>query len=102
MTNALDSYAQKDPSVGGVITAIQLRKVKAEIHMNRGCTNAEMNRPEQALESHKRFNQAIIEELGDEHPRTDMRLAISFNEVGVGHMMNHSEYSIHERGSLLT
>jgi hypothetical protein len=56
--------------------------------MNRGCSASEVNKPQQTLESHKRFNEMVREELGNRDPETDMRLAISFNEMGVGYMMN--------------
>ena len=73
------------------ITPLELERVSTEIHMNRGCSAAEMNRPLEALESKKLFNQKVKEELGDSHPGIDMRYAISWNELGVGYFMVNGE-----------
>ena len=92
LTNKLRNFLEEDPRLGAKVTHLDLNKLTAEIHMNRGATAAEMNQPEQALKSRNLFNQIVKAELGDEHPGTDMRLAISFNELGVGHMLNNSEF----------
>ena len=54
-----------------------------------------MNQPSQALESQKIFNQMMIDELGDQSPGTDMRLAISFNQIGVAYLMNDGKYHLY-------
>jgi hypothetical protein len=77
-----------------IVTPLQVSRVAAELHMNRGCAASEVNKPKQTLRSHQRFNEMVSAELGDEFPGTDMRLAISYNEVGVGYMMNDSEYIV--------
>jgi hypothetical protein len=34
----------------------------------------------------------MIDAVGNNHPGTDMRLAISFNQLGVAHLMNDGEF----------
>jgi hypothetical protein len=61
---------------------------RAEIHHNRGCIAAEMNRPHEALAQHTKFNDMMVKEIGDGPPGTDMRLAISWSQLGAAYMIN--------------
>jgi hypothetical protein len=88
----LKGFLEEEPALSQFVTPLQVSRVAAELHMNRGCAASEVNNPEQTLQSHQRFNEMVSAELGDEFPGTDMRLAISYNEVGVGYMMNDSKY----------
>jgi hypothetical protein len=46
-----------------------------------------MNRPKDALKHQLVFNSMMLKEF-EEDPGTDMRLGISFNQLGVAYMMN--------------
>jgi hypothetical protein len=62
--------------------------ILAEIHHNRGCIAAEMNRPLEAWFHHNKFNEMMVKELGDGPPGHDMRLAISWSQLGAAYMIN--------------
>jgi hypothetical protein len=94
VTDTLKAFLVEDPNMHCLVTPMELQRVSTEIHMNRGCSAAEMNRPLHALESHKLFNEEVKRELGNNHPGTDMRYAISFNELGVGHFMMNGNYEL--------
>lgn len=64
----------------------------AEIHHNRGVIAVEINKPREALEHLQKFNGMMLKELGDRPPGTDMRLALSFNELGCAYMLR-DDYS---------
>lgn len=81
---------EKDHAKSKLIDVAQVDRTIAEIHHNHGCILAEMNRPHDALEHQTVFNQMMLEELG-ESPGVDMRLAMSFNELGVAYMINDSK-----------
>jgi hypothetical protein len=91
VTNRLKGFLLEYPDTHCGITPLELERVSTEIHMNRGCSAAEMNRPLEALKSKKLFNKKVKEELGDSHPGIDMRYAISWNELGVGYFMIDGE-----------
>ena len=71
------------------VTRQQVDYVLAEIHHNQGCIAAEMNQPELTRMHQGIFNEMMIKEVGFKHPGSDMRLAISFNQIGVAHMINN-------------
>lgn len=60
----------------------------AEIQHNRGCIATETNEPKLALDYLQRFNSVMLKELGDKDHTNDMRLAISWNELGNAYMLN--------------
>lgn len=60
-----------------------------EIAHNRGCIALEINEPIDALKYHKQFNEAMVAE-SDKHDTEDMRLAISWNELGNAYMLNRN------------
>jgi tetratricopeptide (TPR) repeat protein len=64
----------------------QLSLLLGEIHYNSGCIATETNKPKDALSHFGVLNQMMREEFGPDS--TDMRLAISWNELGNGRMMN--------------
>jgi tetratricopeptide (TPR) repeat protein len=64
----------------------QLSLLLGEIHYNSGCIATETNKPRDALSHFEVLNQMLHEELGPDS--TDIRLAISWNELGNGRMMN--------------
>jgi tetratricopeptide (TPR) repeat protein len=67
---------------------LQLDRILAEIDHNRGCIATEVNEPSDALKYHLRFNDLMQKELGDVRGGQDMRLAISWNELGNAYMLN--------------
>ncbi|KIX10281.1 uncharacterized protein Z518_01363 [Rhinocladiella mackenziei CBS 650.93] len=68
----------------------QLNYSLNEIHHNRGCIDLETNDPVNALKYLKLFNEKMIKELGRKPSRNDMRLAISWNELGNAYMLNRN------------
>ena len=60
----------------------------SEINHNRGCIALEINEPVSALTYHKLFNEMMIKELAGKTSHNDMRLAISWNELGNAYMLN--------------
>lgn len=58
----------------------------AEIYHNRGVVANEVNRKE-SLDHLLKFNHMMLKELGNKAPGTDMRLALSFNELGCAYML---------------
>jgi hypothetical protein len=69
------------------VTLVQLNDSLLEIAHNRGCIALEINEPSDALKYHTLFNETMVRERALHHP-TDMRLAISWNELGNAHMLN--------------
>ena len=59
----------------------------AEIQHNRGVMANEINRANESLEYLLKFNTMMMKELGHKRPGTDMRLALSFNELGCAYMV---------------
>jgi hypothetical protein len=82
---------QGNPGLSKILNVAQLDKTIAETHHNRGCITAEMNRPKKALEHQLIFNKMLLEELGEKRA-TDMRLSMSFNELGVAYMINDGKF----------
>lgn len=70
----------------------QLDSILAEIQHNRGCIAKEINEPYDALGYPKDFNGMMVREMDTTTPYKDMRLAISWNELGNAYMLN-SEWS---------
>ncbi|ERF72851.1 hypothetical protein EPUS_04286 [Endocarpon pusillum Z07020] len=69
----------------------QLDSILAEIQHNRGCIATETNAPYDALAYHKEFNAMMVRDMGTDVPSNDMRLAISWNELGNAYMLNRFE-----------
>lgn len=61
--------------------------ILAEVHHNRGVIANETNRPDQSLRYLVKFNEMMLAELGERRAGTDMRLALSFNELGCAWML---------------
>ena len=72
------------------LTLSQLNFSLVEINHNRGCIALETNEPEDALKYHKLFNDAMVKEVANKASRDDMRLAISWNELGNAYMLNNN------------
>ncbi|KAF1845081.1 uncharacterized protein K460DRAFT_394818 [Cucurbitaria berberidis CBS 394.84] len=66
-----------------------IESLLAEIHHNRGVMANEINRPHESLNYLLKFNAMMMKELGDRRPGTDMRLALSFNELGCAYMLQN-------------
>lgn len=66
----------------------RLDVVLAEIHHNSGCVGTETNDPAGTLKHFKIFNEMMMREIGDGPQGQDVRLAISWNELGNAYMMN--------------
>ncbi|KAF2736406.1 hypothetical protein EJ04DRAFT_575373 [Polyplosphaeria fusca] len=64
----------------------------AETIHNRGVIAVEVHKPKESLEYHLRFNSMMISELDGCEGGTDMRLALSFNELGCAYML-HEDYA---------
>ncbi|KAF1815308.1 TPR-like protein [Eremomyces bilateralis CBS 781.70] len=73
--------ADKNPSEQQVADAL------AEILHNRGVVAVEVNWRRESLEHLTRFNEMMLQELGDRPAGQDMRLALSFNELGCAYML---------------
>jgi tetratricopeptide (TPR) repeat protein len=63
-----------------------LNLLLGEILYNSGCIATETNKPNAALSHFEKFNLMMLKQLGPDS--TDNRLAISWNELGNGLMMN--------------
>jgi tetratricopeptide (TPR) repeat protein len=68
-------------------TERDIDNIFAEIQHNRGVMANEINRPNESLEYLLKFNTMMMKELGHGRPGTDMRLALSFNELGCAYMV---------------
>lgn len=79
------------PDRSKILNVAQIDRTIGEIHHNHGCISAEINQPHKALQHQLIFNQMMLEELGDE-PGADMRLGMSFNELGVAYMINDGKF----------
>tara|TARA_R110002003_G_scaffold248_2_gene17652 strand:- start:58666 stop:60924 length:2259 start_codon:yes stop_codon:yes gene_type:complete len=69
------------------VKLVQLNYSIVEMAHNRGCIALEINEPSDALKFHKVFNNTMIRD-SSKHDNDDMRLAISWNELGNAHMLN--------------
>ncbi|CAN9210074.1 unnamed protein product [Alternaria alternata] len=69
------------------VTLSKLNYSLLEIAHNRGCIALEINEPNDALRYLTMFNQEMVKESLKKNPE-DMRLAISWNELGNAHMLN--------------
>ncbi|KAF2455839.1 hypothetical protein BDY21DRAFT_61825 [Lineolata rhizophorae] len=73
-------------------TKAQIEGLRAEIYHNRGCILAEMNRPADSLKNLLAFNEMMVRNIGPEAQALDMRLAISWNQLGNAYMINGEYY----------
>ncbi|KAF2133133.1 hypothetical protein P153DRAFT_353544 [Dothidotthia symphoricarpi CBS 119687] len=73
-----------------------IENILAEIHHNRGVMANEINRPTESLEYLSKFHAMMMNDLGNRRPGTDMRLALSFNELGCAYMLRN-DYSRAEK-----
>lgn len=83
---------KQNAALSKVINVAQIDRTIAEIHHNHGCISAEMNRPQDALRHQLIFNTMMQKELAGKKG-SDMRLAMSYNELGVAYMINDSKCS---------
>jgi tetratricopeptide (TPR) repeat protein len=81
-------YEEPEAMSPNVVTHKQLDSILAEIQHNRGCIATEINDPHDALNYHKSFNAMMVREMGTSTSGNDMRLAISWNELGNAYMLN--------------
>ncbi|KAI4691306.1 uncharacterized protein J4E84_003597 [Alternaria hordeiaustralica] len=72
---------------GSTVTLSMLNYSLTEIAHNRGCIALEINEPTDALQYHTMFNEEMVKE-SLKSDTEDMRLAISWNELGNAHMLN--------------
>lgn len=86
----LRPFFKQNATLSRLIDVAQIDRTIAEIHHNHGCINAEMNRPYDALRHQLIFNTMMQKELAGKKG-SDMRLAMSYNELGVAYMINDSE-----------
>ena len=88
-----DSYKlrmieEPELAVESSITLAGLNYSLAEILHNRGCIALEINEPSDALHYHKLFNTRMVKQLSGAAGEADMRLGISWNELGNAYMLN--------------
>ena len=69
------------------VSLAQLNYSLLEIAHNRGCIALEINEPNDALKYHTLFNETMVKESTLSKSQ-DMRLAISWNELGNAYMLN--------------
>lgn len=86
----LRPFLKQNAAHSKLVDVVQIDRTIAEIHHNHGCINAEMNRPQDALRHQLIFNNMMQKELAGKQG-SDMRLAMSYNELGVAHMINESK-----------
>lgn len=65
-----------------------LNTILADVYHTKGITATEMNKPLQALEYLRLFNEMMVKEWGSTVGGTNMRLPISWNQLGVAYMIN--------------
>jgi len=80
---------QRDPSIQGSQgpTQGELDSILADVYHTKGIAATEMNQPDKALEYLTKFNDMMQKELGASSDSDDMRLAISWNQLGVAWMI---------------
>jgi tetratricopeptide (TPR) repeat protein len=66
-------------------TAKELKAILAESHHNLGCSGSESNQPEITLLHFRRLNELMVADVDGKKQKTDNRLAISWNELGVAY-----------------
>jgi hypothetical protein len=71
------------------VTLSKLNYSLLEIAHNRGCIALEVNEPRDALQYLTMFNEEMVKESLN-NKAEDMRLAISWNELGNAHMLNRN------------
>lgn len=72
----------------------EIESLLAEIHHNLGCVSTEINDPTGALTHFEEFNRLAAEDMGSDSQSSHKRLAISWNELGNGYLLNE----MHEKG----
>lgn len=84
-----DSSQTDDERKDGQISLHVLRNTIAEIVHNKGCISTEINAPDSAFAQFKVFNDMMKHdfEVQPGLEKSDMRLAISWNELGNAHML---------------
>lgn len=90
------TWYERPPPVGQPASVTQdrtrlLKATLAEVLHNRGCAVMETNQPRLAFRYFEDFNARMLAEF-EESPelvKKDMRLAISWNELGNAHMLNN-------------
>lgn len=87
----LRRFLKQNAALSKLVCIAQLDRKIAEIHYNYGCINAEMNRPQDALMHQLISHNMISDELGGK-PGSDMRLGLSYNELGVAYMINNGKF----------
>lgn len=86
LKHCLDNQLMSDSSRSQTIK--RLDTILAEIHHNSGCVGSETNDPAGTLKHFKIFNEMMMREIGDGAQCQDVRLTISWNELGNPYMMN--------------
>lgn len=86
LRHSLDTQLMSDSKRSQTIK--RLDTILAEIHHNSGCVGTETNDPAGTLKHFKIFNEMMMREIGDGSQGQDVRLAISWNELGIAYMMN--------------
>jgi len=83
---------QGDPSIQTLHgpTKAKLDDILADVYHTKGIAATEMNQPDKALEYLRKFHETMQKELGASPGGCDMRLAISWNELGVAWMIKHN------------
>jgi len=81
---------QEDPSLEkeGSPSQSDLNRILADVWHTKGIAATEMNKPKQALEYLALFNNMMVKEWGSTIGGTNMRLPISWNQLGVAYMIN--------------
>jgi tetratricopeptide (TPR) repeat protein len=83
LSSKLDLPPEKTQELSNAINLIV-----AEIHHNIGCIGTETNQPRLTLKHFKIFNQMMIEKIVGDAKKQDVRLSVSWNELGNAHMLN--------------
>jgi len=76
---------QSGPQKDSLLKAI--KTLSAEMSHDLACIASETNAPEAAFYHFSAFNTAMLEFAGGKSQKKDKRLAVSWNELGVAHMM---------------
>lgn len=78
-----------NPQLQNDQTKQRVRRIVAECHHNLGCVGTETNQTEMTLQHFRIFNEMMCAEIQGNLRKTDKRLAISWNELGNAHMLDH-------------
>ncbi|KAF2108477.1 hypothetical protein BDV96DRAFT_652728 [Lophiotrema nucula] len=83
-----ESYSQAETFQKSPKEVKMLNEIIAETHHNLGCIGTESNQPVFTLKHFTKFNEMMAVEIDEDLQTIDNRLAISWNELGNGYMMN--------------